>query len=157
MNDTNPIIKCKKCATKFEPDMKTSKSWFCPACQTNNPNLKRHYRSVADLYIIGLIFTLIGIILKLSKVGLTIDVILMTGHAILLLVTIVTVYKSRTPWTNNTVKLLICTVFGIVMLLNVVLPLVLFGFLNFPAIVVYTIVFWYLYWLHIQTNKCTAS
>ena len=157
MNDTAPTVKCRKCAKTFRPDMKTKGPWPCPACQAKNPNLKRHYRSVADLCILGLIVTAIIVAVRFSKAGLTLRVVLSAGHALLLLVTIVFVYKSKTPWTDGTAKALIWTVFGLALVFNVVIPLALAGRLNIPAIIVYALVFPYLFWLKSQAGKCTAS
>ncbi|MDA1106648.1 MAG: hypothetical protein O2855_08690 [Planctomycetota bacterium] len=157
MNKTAPTIKCKKCDNTFQPDMKTKGPWLCPACQAKNPNLKRHYRSVADLCILGLIVTAIVVAVGFSKAGLNLGVILAAAHAVLLLVTIVFIYKSNTPWTDGTAKALIWAVFGLALVFNVVLPLVLSGTLNIPAIVVYALVFPYLIWLNSQAGKCTAS
>jgi hypothetical protein len=136
--------------------MKTRGPWPCPSCQAKNPNLKRHYRSVADLCILGLIVTGIVVAVGLNKAGLTLGVMLSAGHAILLLVTIVFVYKSKTPWADSTAKALIWTVFGLALVFNVVLPLALAGTLNIPALIVYALVFPYLFWLNSQAGKCTA-
>ena len=157
MSDANPRIKCKKCGFLFEPDVKTRGTWRCPSCQTKNPNLKRHYRSLADLCILGLIFTLVAVVIGYKKVGLNLDQLLRAGQAVLLLVTIVFVYKSTAPWADTSAKTLIWIVFALALLFNVVLPLILAGAINIPYIVVYGLVFPYLFWLNSQASKCTAS
>lgn len=156
MNDT-PVVKCKKCDNAFQPDMKTKGHWVCPSCQTKNPNLKRHYRSVADLCILGLLVTVVAVALGLGKAGMHLGLLLSAGHAVLLLVTIVLIYKSTAPWTDSTAKILIWTVFSLALVFNVVLPLALAGLLNIPAIILYALVFPYLFWLNAQAGKCTAS
>src|SRR2546427_11225554 len=100
MGEANPTIKCKKCGVTFEPDLKTKGTWRCPSCQAKNPNLKRHYRSVADLCILGLIVTLIVVAVGYANAGLNLGVLLSAAHAVLLLVTIVFVYKAKTPWAD---------------------------------------------------------
>ena len=155
MDDT-PAIKCKKCGNTFEPEVKTKGPWVCPSCQTKNPNLKRHYRSVADLCILGFIFTVIAVAVGFGATGVNLGVLLSAGHAVLLLVTIVFVYKSKAPWTDGIAKALIWTVFGLALVFNVMLPLILAGRLNVPAIVVYALVFPYLFWLNSQAGKCMA-
>lgn len=152
--DMIPSIKCKKCGNAFQPNMKTTETWPRPSCKAKNPNLKRHYRSVADLFILGLIVTAIVIAVGFSEAGLNLGMILSTGHAILLLVTIVFVYKSKTPWADSAAKALIWTVFGCALLFNVMIPLALAGRLNIPAIIVYALVFPYLFWLNSQARKC---
>lgn len=154
MSDTTTTIKCRKCGNPFQPDMKTRKLWFCPNCQEKHPNLKRHYRSVADLCLLGFLITIIYIVLYYNQYGLNLGVLLSAGHALLLLVMIVFVYKSREPWADGVAKALIWTVFGLAFVLKALLPLVLFGALNVPVIVVFSIMFPYLFWLNAQANKC---
>ena len=157
MSQATTPIKCIKCGMTFEPDVKTTGTWPCPSCQTKNPNLKRHYRSVADLCILGLIITLLVAFFQVTNAGVNLGVLLSAAHAVLLLVTIVFVYKSRTPWADITAKTLIWIVFGLALLFNVATPLMLAGRLNIPAIIVYAVVFPYLLWLNVQAGKCTAS
>ena len=156
MTNTNPTIKCRRCGHIFEPDMKTKETWPCPSCQAKNPNLKRHYRSVADLCILGFIITAIVVSIAFSKAQFSLGVMLSVAHGVLLLVTIVFVYKSKTPWSDRIAKNLIWTVFGLALLFNVIVPL-LAGKLNIPAIVVYALVFPYLFWLNSQTSNCMVS
>ena len=157
MNDTIPMVKCRKCEKMFPPNMKTSGHWLCPSCQAKNPNLKRHYRSVAILCILGLVATVFLVAVRFSKGGLNLGIFMLAGHGVLLLVTIVFVYKAKTPWTDGTVKALIWTVFGLALIFNVVLPFALSGRLDIPLIVIYAIVFGYLFWLNLQARKCTAT
>ena len=150
-------IKCKKCGNAFQPHVKTKGPWRCPSCEAKNPNLKRHYRSVADVCILGLIATAVIVTLGFKDRGLALDVVLSAAHGVLLLVTIVTDYKSKTPWTDTVAKSLIWIVFSLAVVFNVVLLLVVAGKLNLPAIIIYAVVFPYLFWLDSQANKCTAS
>jgi len=157
MSLANPAISCKKCGTIFEPDMKSKANWPCPSCQTKNPNLKRHYRAVADLCIIGLVIALILIVVGVKEAGLNLLVLLWAADAVLLIVTTVFVYKSEAPWADNRVKNLIWVVFGVAFLSNVVVPLILLGRLNIVAIMIYVVVFSFLFWLNAQAGKCIAS
>ena len=157
MSPANPAVKCKKCGVIFEPDMKSKGKWPCPSCQTKNPNLKRHYRAVADLCIIGLAIMLILAVVRIEDAGLDVLVLLWAADAVLLVVTIVLVYKSKAPWADNRVKTLIWVVFGVALLCNVVLPLILLGRLNIPAIIIYAVVFPFLLWLNAQAGKCAVS
>lgn len=93
----------------------------------------------------------------ISKTGLNLGILLASGHAGLLLVTIAIVYKSTAPWTDGTVKVLIWTVFSLALVFNIGFPLVLARSLNIPAMMVYAIVFPYLFWLNSQAAKCSAS
>lgn len=165
--NTKPTIKCKKCGNTFEPDMKTTKTWTCPSCEARNPNLKRHYRSVANLFILNLFASPIFVAIRVSEAGqnlirfsegvLNLGVMLWAADEVLLLVTIVFVYKSKTPWSDNVAKTLIWSVFGLALLFNFVIPLVLAGALNIPFIIVFAVVFPYVFWLSSQARKCTVS
>jgi hypothetical protein len=157
MNNAEPMIKCRKCENIFQPDLKTKGSWICPRCQEKNPNLKRHYRSVADLCMLGLIVTIIAVAVGSSRTGITPGVLLSAAHGILLLITIVFVYKASMPWVDATAKILIWLVFGLALIFNVGIPLLFAGILNVPALVIYAIVFPYLFWLHSQASKCKVS
>lgn len=157
MSEANPMIKCRKCGMTFAPDVKTIEAWRCPNCKAKNPNLKRHYRSVADLFILGLIIELIVIAVVFINSGLTLGMVLTVLHTVFLFVTIVIIYKSKTPWADSAAKTLIWIVFGLGFFFNVVVPLILAGRLNIPFIIVYAIVFPYLFWLNAQARKCTAS
>ncbi len=157
MSNFAPVIKCKKCGGTFQPDLKTKGKWICPNCQAKNANLKRHYRSVADLIILGLIATVIFILIGFKQRGLDFGLILTAAHAVLLLVTIVFVYKSKAPWEDTTTKTLIWVVFGLALSFNVFIPLLTIGILNIPVLVIYTIIFPYLFWLNAQANKCIVT
>ena len=150
-------IKCKKCGHTFQPRVHVIGPWRCPSCEAKNPNLKRHYRSVADVCILGLIATAVIVTLGFRDGGLTLGVVLSAAHGVLLLVTAVLVYKSKTPWTDTVAKTLIWIVFSLAVVFNVVLLLVVAGKLNLPAAIIYAVVFPYLFWLDSQANKCTAS
>ena len=156
MSEANPTIKCRKCGMTFAPDVKTIEAWHCPNCNAKNPNLKRHYRSVADLFILGLIIELIVIAIVFINSGLTLGMVLTVLHAVLLFVTIVIIYKSKTPWADNAAKTLIWIVFGLAFFFNVVVPFIFARKLNIPFIIVYVIIFSYLFWLNAQARKCTA-
>lgn len=156
MSESNVCIKCKKCGNTFPPDVKTKGPWVCPSCLAKNPNLKRLYRSVADLCILGLIFTVILAAVRLNEHGVDLGLILSSAHAVLLLLTIIFVYKSKAPWKDAPARTLIWVVFGLALLFNVLVPLLFAGLLFIPAIIVYAIIFPYLLWLNFQANKCTA-
>ena len=159
MNDTLISIKCKKCNQDFQPDPKTRGDWVCPNCQTKNPNLKRHYRSVGDLYILWLILSAIFMFVHLKTVGFDLRTIFAFPFLALVLVTIIFVYKSKTPWTDNAAKILIWLVFGISLVFKLfqVAQMLLAGTFNVPFMIsfgmVYVAIFSYLFWLHSQTKK----
>jgi hypothetical protein len=139
-------VACKVCHKVFEPDVKTKKAWQCSSCSAKNPNLKRHYRSVADLMILGLIVTTFILIAIVIKRGISVGALLLTSDAILLLVTITLIYKSATPWTDRLANVLIWIVFGVAFFTNVVIPFVFVKRLS-PLIVIYLLIFLYLFWL----------
>ena len=159
MNDNVVSIKCKKCNQAFQPDMKTRGDWICPNCQTKNPNLKRHYRSVADLYILWLIVLAIFSFVHFKSVGLDAGAIFSFPFLIFLTITIVFVYQSKEPWNDKVVKFLIWLVFGTSLgfkLLQVA-GMLIAGKINIPFMIsftlIYSAIFLYLFWLHLQASK----
>jgi hypothetical protein len=148
-------VACKRCHNVFEPDVKTKKAWRCSSCSAKNPNLKRHYRSVADLMILGLIVATLILIAIVIKRGIGVGALLLGSDAILLLVTITLIYKSATPWTDRLANILIWIVFGVAFFANVVIPFVFVGRLS-PLIVIYLLIFLYLFWLKRAAISSTA-
>jgi hypothetical protein len=140
-------MRCKQCGTVFPPNPKTTGSWVCATCQTKNPNLKRHYRSVADLCILGLVFALIFLAIRISQSQFGLSDVFIAADAVLLLAAIVVIYRAQTPWIDRTVHRLIWIVFGVAFGANVLFPLLVSGRVNFPPAVVYVTVFSYLFWL----------
>lgn len=163
MNGDSISINCKKCGENFQPDIKTRGDWVCPKCQCKNPNLKRHYRSVADLYILWLVLSVIFWFVHFKTVGLDLRAIFSLPFLALLLVTIIFIYKSKMPWTDSTAKILIWTVFGVSLLfkLTQVAQMLLAGQFNIPFMIsfglIYVAIFLYLFWLHIQASKYIAK
>ena len=82
----------------------------------------------------------------------------------LLLVAVVLVYKSLTPWNDHVAKILIWVVFGtsLAIKLGQVAEMLLAGKVSIPFIVgfgvVYMAIFGYLFWLHSQSKRyCSKS
>ena len=159
VNEVNILVRCKKCYGRFTPDIKTRKPWICSNCGKKNPNLKRHYRSVADVFILGLISTVIfwWISLDLNANKMLVDVIMFSRamHVVLLLLGIISLYRSKTPWAEPRIKFLIWLIFGSAFLFNVAFPLFRNGQLNILYIVVLIPVYIYLTWLQYQASKCS--
>jgi hypothetical protein len=147
---------CRKCRHGFEPDLQTRGPWICPHCQAKNANLTRHYRGIADLCVLGLV--LLGISVALGGLPLELNVgsALIALNVLLLLVTNVAIFKSKTAWTSAITRFLVWAVFVVAFLFSVGLPLTT-GRLFIPAIVVYAFVFPYLFWLGRQTNRAIAG
>jgi hypothetical protein len=120
MSGTSILINCKKCGESFAPDFKTRGDWICPNCQCKNPNLKRHYRSVADLYILWFVFSAIVLFVYINSTGFDFAAIVRIPFLILLLITIITIYKSKSPWTDKTAKILIWSSFGVSVLFKAI-------------------------------------
>ena len=152
-------IKCKKCNQDFQPDAKTRGYWICPNCQAKNPNLKRHYRSVADLYILWLIFSGTFLFVHFKSAGLDGNAIFTFSFLVLLVVTIAFISKSKEPWNDKIAKVLIWLVFGISLAYKLlqVAGMLLTNKMNIPFtisfVLVYSAIFIYLLWLHLQASK----
>ncbi len=149
-------LRCKKCGDAFVPDLKTKGNWDCPKCDAKNPNLRRHYRSVADLCILGLIASIVVVVLSMRQQrGLTVGSTLGVLQAVLLVITIISVYRARMPWLSRKARVLIWVVFGSAFFFNLLVPLLFRGLLNVPFVIVYVFVFAYLFWLRSATKKCS--
>ncbi len=152
-------IACKNCHQSFTPDMKTRHEWVCPHCQAKNPNLKRHYRSVADLYILWLIFSFIAVTIRFHSDGLNFIVLFSLVFMVLLATAIVIVYKSKTPWADSRVQIIIWLAFGVSLLFRLlaILGMLISHQLNTAYLIgfsiPYTAIFLYLLWLQFQSNK----
>jgi hypothetical protein len=159
MSDTPILINCKKCGESFAPDFKTRGDWICPNCQCKNPNLKRHYRSVADLYILWFLFSAIVLTVHIGSAGFDRAAIIRIPFIILLLFTIIAVYKSKSPWNDKAAKILIWSSFGVSVLFKVIqtVQLLLVGGFTIPFLlgfgIVHIAIFIYLFWLHCQAKK----
>lgn len=157
MSNPPALIRCTKCREIFQPDLTTSGKWICPNCQAKNPNLKRHYRSVADLFILGFVLTSGVIAFGFSQYGPTTGLLIAAAHCLLLLVTIVLVYRSREPWNDTPAQTLIWIVFGLAILFNVVGPLLSRRLPNPGLLVVYGIIIPYLLWLHNKAKQAAVT
>lgn len=159
MFDAPILINCKKCCESFAPDFKARGDWICPKCQCKSPNLKRHYRSVADLYILWFIFSVVVLIVYVKSEGFDFGVIVRIPFVILLLVTIITIYKSASPWTDKTAKTLIWSSFCVSVIFKAIqtVQLLLADKFTIPFLIgfgiVHVAIFIYLFWLHCQARK----
>ena len=152
-------VKCKRCQNIYSPNLKSNiayKAWICPNCQCKNPNLKIHYRSVADVCILGLIADTLLLYAGIVQGRTGLFWILRLAHSTLLLVTFIRIYKSRAPWMDNPVKIMIVVVFGIGSVYNVGFFMLFLGLLAVPAALLYAILWSFLLWLWIQTKQCTV-
>jgi hypothetical protein len=149
-----PAIFCNKCRQSFEPDLHTRGKWISPHCKAKNANLRRHYRSIADLFILGLFF--IGIAFSFGRprpIGLAL--ILVAADCTLLLVTIFAIFRSKTPWASVPIRSLIWIVFLLAFSVNVGVPLI-GGRLPIAALVVYALLFPYLFWLQWRSQRANT-
>ena len=159
MNTDLVRLNCKDCHEDFQPDLKTTCDWFCPHCKAKNPNLIRHYRSVADLYVLSLFFLVMILVWHVLSVGWDLDFFLSLPMIILLGIAIVVIYKSKTPWIDKKVRHFIWLVFGVsfVFKLFQTVLLLLAGALYFSFVasflVIYSFIFFYLLWLELRSRK----
>ncbi len=118
-------------------------------------NLRRHYHSIADLFILGLLFTGATLFFGRPKPFSTVWVLIVADSA-LLLITIVAIYMAKTPWASVTVRTLIWVAFLVAFFFNVIAPL-LSGQLLIPAVVIYALLFPYLFWLEWRAHRANAD
>jgi hypothetical protein len=151
-----PVIFCKKCREGFEPDLRTRGPWICPRCKATNANLRRHYRSIGDLFVLGLLLFGAAWWFGGRNWGLTAATALICADVLLLIVTAVAIFRSKAPWANAGVRFLIWAVFLVACSFNVGLPL-LRGRIFVAGVIVYAILFSYLFWLHWTTKRALAG
>ncbi len=157
-------IRCRGCRGTFVPDLKKRGTWDCPQCGAPNANLRRHYKSVADVCILWLAYSIVVIGLTLSRQAMgTAWILLSLFHAVLLLIIIVSVYRTPAAWLKTRIRTLIWIVFTSALffrLLTVILWIVggsaaaatvLIGLVT--SLVVPGAVFAYLFWLRSATKK----
>jgi hypothetical protein len=78
------------------------------------------------------------------------------ADVLLLIVTAVGIFKSKTAWTSARVRFLVWTVFVVACLINVGLPLLNGRVSNILAIL-YAGLFSYLFWLRSATNRALTG
>lgn len=156
MNAPSITVACRKCRQVFAPDFKSRKIWRCTHCNSKNPNLRRHYRSVADLMILGLCVSALVIGILLTRRGITFGTLLVGADSALLLFTIILIYRSRAPWRDLRVNVLIWVVFGIAFVCNILIPLIFSGHVG-PAAGIYILIFSYLFWLKRAATKLQVT
>ena len=157
MNAVSTWIRCRKCPTKFQPDLKSSRLWQCPHCEATIPNLKRHWRSVADVCILGLIFTSLFAVPHIRAHGIDLAGFWFIVHCVLLLLVIFLIYRAEAPWTHTAAKVLAWIVFIKVTVSNALIPLIQGQVFAIPLLIVYFIVIVFLLWLSMQTARYSAT
>jgi hypothetical protein len=148
MKKLQMTVICNRCRHPFRPDMHTKGPWLCPNCQAPNPNLRRHFRAIGGLCILGFLTTLTVLFICLRESCSTFQLALGAGLALLFLITVFVVYKTQTPWANPTVRNMLWTVFGLAFLLTVVAPLTLMKRLNLAPLLLHVVVFPYFFWVY---------
>ncbi len=153
---TNVHVKCKKCGGIYNPQLSSRKKWVCTSCQGKNPNLKVQYRSVANLYIIGLLSTALLIFASFKSGRIGFHTIVGILYVPLILAAIVSIYKSETPWMDPFAKAMVWVVIIFVSITNLLWSFVCVKPLLAPMGILYIVVFCYLIWLHVQASKCSV-
>jgi hypothetical protein len=159
--NSDVFITCKHCAEVFLPDLKTRGPWVCPYCERKNPNLRRHYRSVADVMIIGLMIGGGKLAFQWADSNgpflsrFSIADLVQAMHLLILFSAVIAIYRSKTPWANNTIKALIWVIYGATFLANMGFSVLVGLHLTAMLLLAYIPLFTYLLWLHVQARKCS--
>jgi len=130
-------VKCKKCGDIFIPDLNTrGYYWNCQKCNAKIPNLRRHYRFIADVCIIGLISSILGVGLSWYQQSEQLVCIITLGilKIMLLLITIISIYSAKMPWQSSKINALIWTIFGVSVFFDLLAPylIIVMGAENIP-------------------------
>jgi hypothetical protein len=150
-------VTCKKCEHGFKPDLSTSSPWLCPACGAKNPNLKRHVRSVADVFILWFIVLVVVLLSHVKANGIDLEAAIYVANAVLLLTAIIVIYRRCTSWSSPATHVLMWlpVIFG--SMWHVVLPLINAGRVAIPYLAVYVAVALYLVALTRRARQCRDS
>ena len=157
------VIRCTKCGETFAPDLKIKKDpWFCTHCKAKNPNLRRLYRGIADVFVLGLVLTLVFLGVNVNAPGpRALPTVLSLFWIVFLIFSIVRVYRAEAPWLDPVARTLLWLVFVLAFGLNVALPLALRGREALPGVVarlvVYCVVVAYVLWLLKVTRRATVT
>jgi len=147
------VVRCAACSKTFAPDLKLKTDpWYCPHCEAKNPNLRRLYRGVADVFILGLFFALVFFVRRLSQLGPAAPRTWISGFWILfLLFGVIRIYRAKAPWRDGVARTLIWLVFVLVFILNVIVRLFFLSSQDVALVIgsaiVYGIVFIYILWV----------
>ena len=157
------VVRCTKCGETFAPDLKLKKDpWFCTHCEAKNPNLRRLYRGVADVFGLGLLLTFIFLAVNISALGLlALPTAISIFWMVFLVFSIFRIYRARAPWLDRVARTLIWLVFALAFTLNVALPLALRGreavLGAVGRLIVYSVVFAYVLWLLKVTRRAMVA
>jgi hypothetical protein len=133
------------------------KPWHCPACRENHPNLKRHYWVIGFVFLYDFVMYVYHTVLVRGEIGWDSEWLLSVGYPLLLLFTIVSVFRSREPWANGVVKAGIWTVLGLVSLLGGISPWIHYGIFKVKVCALVTILVTYIVWLKVQEKRYVVS
>jgi hypothetical protein len=95
----------------------------------------------------------------INSAGFDFATVVRIPFVVLLLVTIIAVSKSKSPWTDKVAKILIWSSFGVSVLFKAIqtVQLLLAGEFTIPFLlgfgIVHIAIFIYLFWLHCQAKK----
>lgn len=153
------VIRCTKCGETFAPDLKLKKDpWFCTQCGAKNPNLRRHFRSVADFFILCLAVT-VGVLVYGFSQGKSVTArsIVLTVWAVLLLVATIRIYTVRMPWRDRLGRGLIWVVLALIVADRIVMLVLLPRGMSIPLLVIPIAVLIYVIWVFRAASQCTIG
>jgi hypothetical protein len=161
MDNSRVLIRCRKCGRTYAPDTRSSRHWICPHCQAKNPNLKRHYRSIAQLFMLNLLFAVLALFLRRNRASAIVFEVILGAVALYLLVAILSIYRAKRPWASPFVKVMVWSIFALGLCGNLVAlarrfasgridPGTIGGTIVLGAIIAYIV------WLEAQARKCTV-
>jgi predicted RNA-binding Zn-ribbon protein involved in translation (DUF1610 family) len=163
MRSTPASVTCISCRRLFEADGRSLRPWACPHCGKKNTNLRRHYRSLATLLVLGLFWNLMVMFNMFRRDATGWPELLVAGFFFLpFLVTTVVILSTRTPWSSTPAKVLLWFVFGLAFVAHV-MPLLLQpaapGSLYVALLLAafYALVFSYLMWLGRKAKQLCAA
>lgn len=105
------FIVCLYCNRRIEPDLKSNKPWICVKCNKKLPNLKRHWRSIADVYAIQLSISLLLLLFSLfggegfkstfEFISFWVSILI---SVIIPIIIVIRTYSSARPWEERSIR-----------------------------------------------------
>jgi hypothetical protein len=161
MDNSPVLVRCRKCGRTYAPDLRSSGRWICPHCRAKNPNLKRHYRSIAQLFMLNLLFAVLALFLRRNRASPIVFEVVVGAVALFFFVAILAIYRARAPWASHLVKAMVRSIFALALLANLVA--VVRGFASgridpgtIGGTIVLVAIIAYIVWLERQARKCTV-
>ncbi len=157
--DAEIKVRCRRCREMFRPDLKTTKSWRCPSCDAGNPNLRRHFQSLADVCVIGVLAKMIFIAIECEgkQHGVGVEIAISAAQCVFIGVLSMYIYKSIKPWVERRVVVLVSVLVWSLLFRSVIIALMSHSLNGISSVVGCALACSYWQWLKFQAGSMCAK